>query len=92
MQQKQLFRFLLVVGIASLFHITALIFIVGYVYENYLHNGSWLQVMVLFGLAVAAGIVVQMPQLYLWAVPDRYAPYFTNPAYTGGQWLLNSNT
>jgi hypothetical protein len=89
MKQKQLFRFLLVVGIASLFHITALIFIVGYVYENYLYDGSRLQVMVLFCLAVTAGIVVQIPQLYLWAVPDRYAPYFTNPAYTGGQWLLN---
>ncbi|CZQ97135.1 Hypothetical protein Tpal_2104 [Trichococcus palustris] len=89
MKEKQLFKFLVVVFVASLFHITALIFIVGYLYENYLYDGSWKQLTFLFLLALTIGLIIQNPSLYLWAIPQRYAPYFTNPAYTSGKWLMN---
>ena len=88
-KSKEFAKFMAVVLIASLFHVTALIFILGYIYENHLYNGKWSQVGILFALAVVAGLIVKSPSLYLWAIPGRYAPYFTNPAYTSGKWLMN---
>ena len=88
-KSKEFAKFMAVVLIASLFHVTALIFILGYIYENHLYNGKWSQVGILFSLAVVAGLIVKSPSLYLWAIPGRYAPYFTNPAYTSGKWLMN---
>ena len=88
-KSKEFAKFMAVVLIASLFHVTALIFILGYIYENHLYNGKWSQVGILFSLAVVAGLIEKSPSLYLWAIPGRYAPYFTNPAYTSGKWLMN---
>jgi hypothetical protein len=88
-KSKEFVKFMAVVLIASLFHVTALIFVLGYIYENHLYNGKWSQVGILFSLAVVAGLIVKSPSLYMWAIPGRYAPYFTNPAYTSGKWLMN---
>ena len=74
---------------ASLFHLTALIFILGYIYEVYIADGSTKQALWLFGASVVIGFLVQWQALYLWAIPERYIGYFVNPFYTSGKWLMN---
>lgn len=89
MKDRQLFKFLAIVLLASFFHLTAFIFILGYVYEVYFSDISNKKILLLFGGAVVIGALVQLPSLYLWAVPDRYIGYFVNPFYTSGKWLMN---
>lgn len=89
MKQRKPFKFLAIVLAASLFHLTALIFILGYIYEVYIADGSTKQALWLFGASVVIGFLVQWQALYLWAIPERYIGYFVNPFYTSGKWLMN---
>lgn len=88
-KKKEPIKFLLVVLFASTFHITALIFILAYLFKNYFPQLDKKNVLLLLGATVVIGVIVQIPNLYLWAVPYRYIGYFTNPTFTGGKWLLN---
>lgn len=82
-------QFLIVVFIASLFHITAWSFVIAYIFNWLFKNLTFKNVVTLLGISFFIGIIVQIPELYTWAVPDRYNAYFTSPSYTNGQWILN---
>lgn len=88
-EKKKPIHFLIIVSIASLFHISALFFIVAYLFNGIFKKLTIQNILVLLSIATIIGIIVQTPQLYLWAVPGRYMSYFTNPSYTNGKWLLN---
>lgn len=82
-------QFLTVVFIASLFHITAWVFIVAYLFNIIFKKLTIKNVVVLIFLSILIGAVVQIPELYLWVVPERYKAYFTGSAYTSGTWIMN---
>lgn len=87
--KKKPIHFLLIVFLASLFHVTAWIFIVAYIFNYVFKTLSLKNVFSLLFLSLMLGSIVQVPDLYLWAVPERYIAYFTSPSYTNGQWILN---
>lgn len=82
-------QFLLVVFIASLFHVTAWFFVLAYIFNLLWNKITLSTIFAMITSSMIIGILVQIPQLYIWAVPDRYIAYFTNPAYTNGEWILN---
>lgn len=82
-------QFILVVLAASLFHVTALFFILAYVFNILFKKLTAKNIFGLLMGSIAIGLFIQIPQLYIWAIPDRYIAYFTNPAYTNGQWIMN---
>lgn len=82
-------KFFLIVLVASLFHISSLIFILGYVFVVYLPEFSRKKSLLFLGVALVIGYIAKTPKLYLWAIPGRYAAYFTGPGYVGGAWLMN---
>lgn len=87
--KKKPIQFIIIVFIASLFHITALSFIIAYIFNWLFKELTLKNVITLVGISFLIGVLVQIPELYTWAVPDRYIAYFTSPSYTNGQWILN---
>lgn len=87
--KKKPFHFLGLVFLASLFHISALFFIVAYLFNGIFKKLTISNILSLLAVATIIGVIVQTPQLYLWAVPGRYISYFINPGYTNGKWILN---
>lgn len=86
--KKQPLKFLLIVFLASLFHVTAWAFIAAYIIHLVIDRVTWKNSLVLLIIATISGVFLQNPALYLWAIPSGYAAYFTNPYYTSGPWLL----
>lgn len=82
-------QFLLVVSIASLFHISAWFFVLAYIFNIIWEKINLSTIFSLLIFSMIIGVLVQVPQLYTWAVPERYIAYFTNPAYTNGEWIMN---
>lgn len=82
-------QFLIVVFIASFFHVTAWFFVLAYIFNLIWKKITLSTIFTLLTSSMIIGIIVQVPQLYIWAVPDRYIAYFTNPAYTNGEWIMN---
>ncbi|MGX7393414.1 EpsG family protein [Carnobacterium mobile] len=89
MIKKKPAPFLLIVFLASLFHITAWFFIVVYLFNIIFEKLTTKTVIGLLILSTIIGLVIQIPQLYTWAIPDRYIAYFTSPSYTDGSWIMN---
>lgn len=89
LKEKRLIPFSFIVIIAAQFHITALVFFLAYFLFHYISEFNVKNSLIMLLFATFMGIVVQLDQLYLWAIPGRYLSYFTNPAYIGGKWLLN---
>lgn len=87
--KKKPIHFLLVVLLASLFHITAWFFVIAYIFNLIFEKLTIKDVIWLLVLSLIIGIIVQIPELYIWAVPERYNAYFTSDSYTNGQWLFN---
>lgn len=89
MIKKKLIPFLLIVFLASLFHITAWFFIVVYLFNIIFEKLTTKIVIWLLIGSTIIGSIIQIPRLYIWAIPDRYMAYFTSPSYTDGNWLMN---
>lgn len=89
MIKKKLVPFLLIVFLASLFHITAWFFIVVYLFNIIFEKLTTKTVIWLLTGSTIIGSIIQIPQLYIWAIPNRYIAYFTSPSYTDGNWLMN---
>lgn len=87
--KKKPIHFLIIVFLASLFHVTAWFFVIAYIFNSLFKNINLKNVISLLILSLIVGIIVQIPELYIWAVPERYNAYFTSDSYTNGQWLLN---
>ena len=87
--KKKPVQFLGLVLMASLFHISALFFVFGYLFNSLFKKLTVQTILLLLVSATLIGVIVQTPQLYLWAVPGRYISYFTSPGYTNGKWILN---
>lgn len=85
--RKQPVKFLLVVYLASLFHVTAYVFIAGYIFNLIIPKVTLKNTAAFLALATFVGYLMQNPILYLWAVPSGYGAYFTNPYYTSGPWI-----
>ncbi len=86
---KKIVPFIIIVLIASLFHITSLIFILGFLYIYFLPEISLKQSVISLAIAIFFGLFLQFQNLYLWAIPERYIAYFTNSFYTSGEWIMN---
>jgi len=86
-QKKQPIKFLLVVYLASLFHISAFAFVAAYIIHLLIKKVTIKNSVVLLGIATFIGFLMQNPSLYLWAVPSGYGGYFNNPHYTSGPWI-----
>lgn len=86
--KKQPLKFLLVVYLASLFHVTSFAFIAAYILNLIISRVTIKNSLILLSLATLMGLIVQNSALYLWAVPSSYSSYFTNPYYTSGPWIL----
>lgn len=84
---KQPVKFLLIVFLASLFHVTAYAFIAGYIFNLIIKKVTVKNAVGYLLLATFAGYLMQNPALYLWAVPSGYGSYFTNPYYISGPWI-----
>lgn len=89
MIKRKLIPFLLIVFLASLFHVTALFFVAAYILNNLLEKLTLRNVLFLLIISLGIGVLVQIPQLYSWAIPGRYLAYFTSPDYTDGKWIIN---
>ncbi|MFL2100932.1 EpsG family protein [Desemzia sp. FAM 23991] len=86
---KKPFQFLVIVFVASLFHITAWSFIIVYIFHYLFKHLTVKNITCLLGISFLIGVIVQIPSIYIWAIPERYNAYFTSPSYTNGQWILN---
>lgn len=86
---KKPFKFLLIIFIASLFHVTAWSFIIVYIFHYLFKYLTIKNITCLLSLSLLIGVIVQIPEIYIWAIPDRYNAYFASPSYTNGQWILN---
>lgn len=86
--KKQPVKFLLVVYLASMFHVTAYAFIAGYIMNLMIDKVTIKNTVVFLSIATFLGFLMQNPVLYLWAVPSGYGSYFTNPYYTSGPWIM----
>lgn len=87
--KKKPIQFLLIVFIASLFHVTAWVFVIAYLFISVIKNLTIKNVVSLLCISLFVGIIVQVPSLYIWAIPERYNAYFTSDSYTNGQWIMN---
>ena len=87
--KKKPIQFLLIVFIASLFHVTAWVFVMAYIFNSVFKKLTIKNVLSLLCISLFIGIIVQVPNLYIWAIPERYSAYFTSDSYTNGQWILN---
>lgn len=87
-QKKQIIKFLIIVFIASLFHISSFLFIAAYLIHMVIKEVTLKNGIFLIGLATFVGWLMKNPMLYVWTVPDGYHAYFTSPSYTSGAWLL----
>lgn len=87
--QRKIIPFIIVVSIASLFHVSSLIFIVGYIFVNYIPKDNMRNLFIVLILALIMGILIKAQFLYIWLIPERYLAYFINPYYVGGAWLKN---
>jgi len=85
--KKQPLKFMLVIFIASLFHVTAWAFIVLYPINTFFEKINVKNSMLLIGLSFLFGIFIQTPSLYIWAIPQGYRAYFTSASHTNGAWL-----
>lgn len=88
-KKKNFGKFLLIVTLASLFHVSAFIFILGYVAAILFQKITFKKSVMLLLVSVMIGAVANVPQLYLWLIPGRYNAYFTGASYTNGAWLMN---
>lgn len=89
MLKKRFFPFLLVILLASFFHITALFFIAAYFINILFEKLTLKNVLFLLIVSTGIGVLIQFPQLYSWVIPGRYMAYFTSPNYTDGKWIFN---
>ncbi|WP_373472219.1 EpsG family protein [Carnobacterium alterfunditum] len=87
--KKKPIQFLLIVFMASLFHVTAWVFVIAYIFNSVFKNMTIKNVILLICTSLFIGIIVQVPSLYIWAIPERYNAYFTSDSYTNGQWIMN---
>ena len=88
-QKQNFWKFLLIVTIAALFHVTAFIFVLGYLFVTVFKKMTIKQSLLLLATSFVIGLVANMPQLYLWLIPGRYNAYFTGANYTSGDWVMN---
>lgn len=86
--KKEPLKFLLIVYLASLFHVTAYAFVAAYVMNLLIDKVTMKNSLVFISITAFIGYLMQNPVLYLWAVPSGYGAYFTNPYYTSGPWLM----
>lgn len=87
--KKEPMKFFIIVFVASLFHISAWFFVIAYLFNNKFKKITLKSISLMVLACSFIGVIVQIPKLYIWAVPDRYISYFTNPVYTQGKWIMN---
>lgn len=87
--KKKPLQFLIIIFIASLFHVTSWFFVVAYIFNVLFKELTIKNVILLLLIALGIGVIVQIPDSYIWAIPERYNAYFTSPSYTNGQWIVN---
>ncbi|MCC5894495.1 MAG: EpsG family protein [Alkalibacterium sp.] len=85
--KREPIKFLIIVYLASLFHITAYIFVVGYILNILIEKVTIKNSITLLSISTLAGLIVQNPVLYRWAIPSEYFAYFTSPSHASGPWL-----
>lgn len=88
-KEKKPIPFLMVVIIASFFHVTSFVFLLAYVFVHLFEHIDLKVLLTLVSVALVVGLIVQRPELYTWLIPGRYVSYFTLPVYTSGKWILN---
>lgn len=88
-EKRDFIKFFLIVLAASLFHISSLIFLIGYIFVVYMQEYSRKKSGLFLLIGLLIGIVANIPRLYIWLIPGRYMAYFTSPEYTNGSWLKN---
>lgn len=86
--KKEPLKFLLIVFLASLFHVTSYAFIAAYIINLIIKKVTFQNSLILLAMSTIIGLIVQNSTIYLWAVPSSYSSYFTNPYYTSGPWIL----
>lgn len=87
-QKKQFLKFLAIVFLASLFHISAWVFLLVYILNELIDKVTFKNTLILLSCALFCGVILQINSLYLWAVPEFARSYFVSPYYTDGPWLL----
>lgn len=87
--EKKFWKFLGIVAIASLFHSGSFVFILAYVLNLLFEKLNSKNITLMTISAIVVGILVQSPQWYQWAVPERYISYITAPSRMGGPWYTN---
>ncbi|WP_314065815.1 EpsG family protein [uncultured Vagococcus sp.] len=86
---KRWVPFLIIVGIASLFHIVSLAMILVYLFYHMFSEITVKSGLVWMAVCQLGSVILSIPSLYIWLIPGRYATYFTSTAYTSGSGLLN---
>ncbi len=88
-KEKRFLPFIFIVWIASLFHVVSFAMIAVYIFNLLFSELTVKNVVFISFITVIASVVLATPSLYLWAIPERYAPYFTNASYVNSGGLTN---
>lgn len=86
--KREPLKFLLIVFLASLFHISAWSFVIAYIFNLMIKKVSLKNSLLFLGISTVIGIFLQVPDLFLWTIPSYARSYFTNPYYTSGPWIF----
>lgn len=87
--EKKFWKFFLIVFLASMFHSGSFVFLGVYLLHIILEKLTIRNVLVLVGLAIFFGLLIQYPELYESFVPNRYISYVIAPSRMGGPWYTN---
>lgn len=89
LKERNLKKFSAIVLLASLFHISSLVFILAYILVVLFNKVNIKKSIYFLLVALVIGSIANQPQLYSWILPGRYSAYFTADNYTNGDWILN---
>lgn len=87
-KEKNLPKVVLLSLLGSCFHIVALFIIPAYFFVEIIKKLTLQKVMILTIISALIGVLFFFPDLFLWAIPSRYAGYFAGK-YVTGEWILN---
>lgn len=88
-KERKFWKFMGIVAIAMLFHSGSFVFVLAYIMHVLFEKMTVKNTIFLMLVAMALGLLIQFPQIYEWAVPQRYISYVSAPSRMGGPWYTN---
>lgn len=87
-QKKEPVKFLAIIFVATMFHYSAILFLGIYILHLVINDINYKKVLTLMLMAIATGLIVQNPSLFINLIPEGYRAYFTSSSHSSGPWLM----